>query len=336
MADSVPEVGIVVIGRNERTHLAECISALKGYHERLVYADSASTDGSAELAAELGAVIIRLSEDQPLTPARGRNAGFVEVRERWPSCQFVQFIDGDSVVEPGWIAAGAAFLRANDRAAVVAGHCIEAFPEDSVYNWMCGEEWATSLGLNVPYGGNAMMRAVALGEAGLFRTDMRAGEEAELAGRLRSLGWETWRIDEPMVRHDAAISNYIQWRRRAPRGGFGYASAWTATRHQLRPLYAAQLRSAILWVIGVPLIVGLMSWMIGGPWLLLAIPIVYAAQVARIASRRGLGNVSSWRYATLLTIAKFAEMVGIIEFVFSGRRLSVALDHSVEPPVGER
>lgn len=332
MAEGAPEIGIVVIGRNERAGLADCIAALGPHRQRLIYADSASTDGSAELAAQMGAVVVRLSNDRPLTPARGRNAGFTALREHWPACRFVQFIDGDSVVDPAWIDAGAAFLRTNDRAAVVAGHCIEAFPDASVYNWMCSEEWSTMLGLNAPYGGNAMIRAAALDQAGLFRTDMKAGEEAELAGRLRSLGWETWRIEQPMVRHDAAITSFAQWWRRAARGGFGYASAWSVTRDQLEPLYAAQLRSAVLWVIGLPLVVCALSWVARAPWLLLAIPLAYAGQVARIATRRGLGDMRSWRHAVLLMLAKIAETVGIIDYVFNGRRLLGALDPSVQSP----
>ena len=335
MADGAPEVGIVVIGRNERTHIVDCIAALGAHRERLVYADSASTDGSAELAAQHGAIVVRLSENLPLTPARGRNAGLKALIAHWPGCRFVQFIDGDSVVDPDWIDAGAAFLRANDRSAVVAGNCIEAFPDASLYNWMCSQEWSTTLGLNAPYGGNAMVRVAALGETEPFRTNMKAGEEAELAGRLRSLGWETWRIDQPMVRHDAAITSFSQWWRRAARGGIGYAGAWRATRHQPQPIYATQLRSALLWVVALPLIVCVMSGVARVPWLLIAIPVAYGAQVARIAARRGPAELKSWAYAAMLMLAKVAETVGIIGCIINGRRLSRPLDPAAHPPKRE-
>lgn len=332
MQEVTPEIGIVVIGRNERAHLTECLGALSAHRERIVYADSGSTDGSAELAERLGAVVVRLSEDRPLTAARGRNVGFKALRELWPTCRFVQFVDGDSVVDRDWIGAGAAFLWSNGHVAVVAGNCIEAHPEDSFYNWMCSEEWAKELGPNVPYGGNAMVRADALDEAGLFRTDMKAGEEAELAERLRSLGWETWRIDQPMVRHDAAIVSFVQWWKRASRGGVGYANAWLLTRSRPNPLYQAQLHSALVWVIGLPLIASVASAVAGARLLLLAIPVAYVAQIARIAARSGLRKARSWRYASMLMLAKVAEIIGVIEVFFSGRRRFDALDASLNSP----
>ena len=121
-------IGVVVIGRNESARLEECLGSLTAYRGRVVYADSASTDGSADIARQWGALVVNVNPATSLTPARGRNEGFKALLEYMPHCEFVQFVDGDSVVQPGWIEAGSDFLWTHDRAAVVCGRVEEADP----------------------------------------------------------------------------------------------------------------------------------------------------------------------------------------------------------------
>ena len=96
-------IGIVVIGRNERAHLSDCLASLEQYSGRIVYADSASTDGSADIARRSGAIVVDIDASKRLTPARGRNEGLAALLEHFPDCRFVQFVDGDGIVEPGWV-----------------------------------------------------------------------------------------------------------------------------------------------------------------------------------------------------------------------------------------
>src|SRR3954454_22767517 len=104
-------IGVVVIGRNEAAHLAACLESVAPYLSRTVYADSASTDQSTQIATEAGVSVVDLEGTIPLTPARGRNEGFQRLQQLHRDCQFVQFVDGDSAVAPGWIEAASAFLR---------------------------------------------------------------------------------------------------------------------------------------------------------------------------------------------------------------------------------
>jgi GT2 family glycosyltransferase len=310
-------LGVVVIGRNESAHLADCLRSLARLQGRIIYADSASSDGSAELARDHGARVVHLDPSLKLTPARGRNEGFAALLEHLPGCELVQFVDGDCAVAPNWIEEGAEFLNAHEKTAIVCGQVVEAHPSASVYNWLCGDEWKGDIGEIDACGGNAMIRVAAFQQAGGFRADLVAGEEAELMARMRRCGWTIRRIDRPMVVHDADILKFSDWWKRARRGGYSYANVWWLTRRSGEPLYGAQLRSALLWVIGMPLAVALVSWACRWPAILLLIPVGWLFQTSRIAAQRGLLEPRSWRYAGLMMIAKLAEFAGVMRYIGS-------------------
>lgn len=306
--------GIVVIGRNESARLPACLASVARYEGRIVYADSASTDGSRDIARDRGAIVVEVDSSARLTPARGRNEGYHALRERLPRCEFIQFVDGDSVVMPEWIETASTFLRERDRVGVVCGHVIEEHPSSSVYNWLCSDEWQGSVGKIDACGGNAMVRASALDEAGGFRGDLVAGEEAELMARMRLRGWEIWRIDTPMVTHDADILCFRDWWARARRGGFSYANVWWLTRNLPEPLYWVQLRSAVVWTIILPLVAVVLAELLRAPGLLLIVPAAWLLQTIRIALKRGVLKVRSWTYATMMMLAKIPESVGAFRY----------------------
>src|SRR4051794_41818612 len=78
----------------------------------VVYVDSASTDGSVELARATGAEVVRLDMSLPFCAARARNEGFERLVQAAPGLKFVQFVDGDCEVVAGWIERAAAELSA--------------------------------------------------------------------------------------------------------------------------------------------------------------------------------------------------------------------------------
>ena len=323
-------LGFVVIGRNEGERLSRCLASLGAIGAPIAYADSASTDDSATVARHAGAVTVELDRDQPMNAARGRNVGLSALREAHPELEFVQFIDGDCELQPGWVDAALEFLRDNPRAAVACGLRFEAHPRASTYNRLCDEEWNTPVGLAPACGGDAMMRLASLDVAGVFDPTLMAGEEPELCSRLRSHGWEIWRLDAPMTRHDAAMTRFGQWWRRAYRSGYGYAQAWSRTRGRTERLYASQLRSAGFWAAAVPLVSVLVASLLGQPTIILAIPAIYALQIARIAARRGLFSAWSWRYASLMLVAKFPELLGALNFALKRSR-SAPIDYKETP-----
>src|SRR5260370_16933944 len=68
-----------------------------------------------------------------------------------------------------------------------------------------------------------MIRVEAFRQVGGFEPEVFAGEDAELCVRLRSKGWKVLRVDSEMAVHDAAMTRFGQWWRRAIRCGYAYA-----------------------------------------------------------------------------------------------------------------
>ena len=318
----ISEIGAVVIGRNEGERLLRCIGSLTGKVATIIYVDSASTDGSAAIAQDHGAHVVELKADLPLTAARGRQAGFELLRQRMPDCRYVQFVDGDCIIQDGWLDAASAFLDGKPDAAVVCGRRFEAFPAASFYNRLIDKEWDTPLGQVSACGGDSLMRASALREAGSFRAELLAGEEPEVCTRLASMGWTIWRIDARMTEHDAKIDRLSQWLRRARRGGAGYAQVWSITRKIKRPLYGRQMTSALLWVVGVP-IASIVLALSTRQWAMLALfPILWCVQIMRIATRRSSSEAfgSRLKVGAIVMLTKFAEAVGILSFLAGMKR----------------
>ena len=313
------DVGAVIIGRNEGERLTACFASLSGRVGRMVYVNSGSTDGSVAAAEEAGIPVVALDLSVPFTAARARNAGLASlVAGGRPD--YVQFVDGDCTVDEAWIDAASLFLDDHPGVAVVCGRRRERFPAASVYNRLCDWEWDTPVGPAKACGGDALMRTEAVLAAGGFRVGLIAGEEPELCLRLRHAGWTVCRIDAEMTTHDAAILYFGQWWRRCRRAGFAFAQG--AALHGRAPErhWVAEAWRALAWALGPPALSLALSFATPlAPLVLVAYPL----QVARMALRGGIGRRTSWERAFFLTLAKFPEAVGVLEFVFgslNGRR----------------
>lgn len=318
-------IAVVAIGRNEGERLERCLHAARSQCPRVVYADSNSTDGSVQRARNMGVLVIDLDDGEPHTAARGRNAGFRLVREMFPECEFVQFIDGDCILEPGWLESATEFLDSNPKAAVACGRRVEAHPDESLYNRLIDEEWNTPVGRSDYSGGDSLVRVTAFEQIGGFRPELKAGEEPEMTTRLRAAGWEIWRIDAPMTIHDARIHRFGQWWTRSVRGGFGYAEVWSTTAQLPRRAFHAQLRRAFFWSIGVPVAVLIAALVLREPLILFGIPAIYAAQILRIAARRGL-SLRALQSAGMVMLAKLPETIGALSY-FLGQKSNRLADY---------
>ena len=225
----------------------------------------------------------------------------------------MQFLDGDCALREGWITTARGFLEAHPHAAVACGRRRERFPEASRYNRLCDWEWDTPVGRARACGGDALMRTAALAEVGGFRDDLIAGEEPELCVRLRQAGWEIWRLDAEMTWHDAAMTRFAQWWRRARRAGYAFAAGAALHGRPPERHWVAETRRALAWGLGPPtaaLALALGAATPAGLLLLLAYPL----QVARLAAREGAGRPTSWERAVFTTLGKIPESLGVLEF----------------------
>jgi glycosyltransferase involved in cell wall biosynthesis len=304
-------VGVVVIGRNEGERLRRCLASTLPQATALVYVDSGSTDGSVDMARAMGADVVALDMAQPFTAARARNAGCVRLRALIPHAEFVQFVDGDCEVDAAWIAHACDFLRANPDVAAACGRRRERYPERSIYNLLCDIEWNTPVGEARACGGDVLMRAEALQQAGGYRDDLIAGEEPELCVRLRARGWRIWRLDAEMTRHDAAMTRFAQWWRRSQRAGFAYAEG--VRQHGAPPErhWVREARSAWAWGAGIPITIVALGAALG-PVAALGL-LVYPLQVARLGMRLPGRGRARWARALFLVLGKFPEAQGLLQ-----------------------
>lgn len=311
-----PRIDAVTIGRNEGARLEACLRSLRGQVRRIVYVDSGSNDGSPSLAASFGAEVVALDMAHPFTAARARNAGLAALRQA-DTAPYIQLIDGDCTLREPWLAAAAAFLDAHPQAALVFGRRRERFPAASVYNQLCDHEWNTPPGPARACGGDILIRAAAFAAVGGYREDVIAAEDDEICQRLLAGGWTLWRIEAEMSWHDAAITRFGQWWRRAVRAGHGFA--------QVGALHPAHFRAARrrVWLWGAVLPgVALAAWG-AAPAASVAVAGLYALSGARSAWRfwrEGTGWRAALGCGALIMLSKFPNLQGILLYHWRARR----------------
>lgn len=323
-------IGIVVIGRNEGERLRRCLASVGGLDAMVVYVDSGSTDGSVQLAAGTGASVVELDMARPFTAARARNAGFRRLLELAPGVEFVQFVDGDASLEPGWLARAVAEFRGDADLAIVCGRLRERSPRASIYNRLADLEWDAPVGDVQSCGGIFMARVAPLRAVDGFRDDIVAGEEPDLCSRLLQRGCRIRRLRDPMALHDMGMTRFSQWWRRQVRSGYGGLYAFEQGAGRLVRPFSSQIHSARLWTVAWPLTVLLAALVglrvAGGPGALVGAAIVLAVaplQVLRIAwrrARRGRDPVESFLYALFVMIAKAPQMCGQVRRIAERRR----------------
>lgn len=314
-------VGIVVIGRNEAERLAGCFASLRGEGTPVVYVDSGSTDDSVAIARDAGTHVLQLNPQRPFSAARARNEGVDALLTAFPDIDLVQFLDGDCTLCAGWIDAGRHGLEADPKLAAVVGHVVERRPEASPYNRLCALEWRSAPGDLQQYdrlGGISMMRVDVFRRLGGFRPEVIAGEDSELGVRMAIAGYRVAKLDCRMAMHDANMTRFGQWWRRAVRAGHAigqraHLNGNSAVRDCVR-----ERKSTLFWGLGLPLAVLVTAIPTQGASL--AFLAGYPALGLRIALRRRKGG-DSWSearlYAIFTIIGKFANAIGLARFAFN-------------------
>ena len=279
------KLAVVVIGRNEGERLARCLRSVAGatpWKEgvELIYVDSGSHDDSVRLAESLGWRVLPL-EASRMTAALARNAGWTSSDSDW-----VLFLDGDTVLHSGFLAAALAAAESDPYIAAVWGHRREARPTANIFHRVLDLDWVYAPGMSAFCGGDALFRRSALQRVHGFDASLIAGEEPELCSRLRAVGYTILHIDHPMTVHDLAISRWSQYWKRASRAGYAYAQmAWRTRDRQMR-LWVNESRGNAIRALALSALLALpwLHWSLG-----LASVIAFAMLCLRSAVR------SSWK-----------------------------------------
>lgn len=319
---------VVAIGRNEGERLVRCFESINDDYPA-VYVDSGSTDGSVMEAEKRGIQVVHLPTDEGFTAARARNAGWRAMAQAHCALDYIQFVDGDCEFAPEWIATAIAALDADPSLCAVFGRRRERFPDASVYNALCDDEWNVPIGLVEACGGDVLFRLPALKQVSGYSDDLIAGEEPDLCLRLGQEGWKIRRIDAEMTLHDAAITTARQWWLRTRRAGHAFAEHVARHGPKAFASWRAERNRIALWGLGLPLLVvlltaiALVACSCAAVVAALAVVALYPAQVARL-TLRDIGQGRSFRFAAAhglwLVAGRFAQAGGMVRYWFNRAR----------------
>lgn len=305
----------IIIGRNEGERLKRCFTSFQGKVGKLIYVDSGSHDASVAVARAAGAMVVELSDDAPFTAARAREAGFAAFIKAGYSSQFVQFVDGDCELVPGWLEAGVAALAADPELGLVTGWREEIHRDASVYNAQVDVEWRQPAGEIEVCGGDMMVRVSAYKAAGGFNAQVIASEDFDFCLRLGKAGWRLQRLAVEMTRHDADMMRFSQWWQRAVRSGHGFAQIG-----DMHPEFFIPERRRV-WFYGAVLPLLFLAGLWLGVWVLLAVLAVYLASYIRTTRgliRMGQPRGEAAHHALFLSLSKFPNLIGM--FTYYARR----------------
>lgn len=245
-------IGIVVIGRNEALRLRDVLERALDAALPTVYVDSASSDDSADIARSLGVHTIVLDDSIPMSAARARNTGAEYFIEHNATPEYLQFIDGDCLIEPGWIDAAADALDADEALGAVCGWRREIEPQRNVFHEVVDMEWQMGdVGDVADFAGDVMIRTAAFTAGGGYDPAVMAGEDTEFSSRLRAAGYTINRIDRVSTLHDINMSSARQWWTRNVRSGLGYGIVADGHRHTDQ-LFLDSAKRVALWGFAIP------------------------------------------------------------------------------------
>jgi glycosyltransferase involved in cell wall biosynthesis len=310
MNNSSSNVGIVVIGRNEGERLVKCLKSLPKSCP-VVYIDSASTDASVNNARKHGALCLELDMSIPFTAARARNEGWELLVSKYSEVEYIQFLDGDCELQPNWIEIAHEFLTANPIYVIACGRRRERFPEQTIYNTLCDEEWDTPIGDALACGGDALIKVSILKAFYGYDNSFIAGEEPEFCFRIRQKGHKIMRLDQEMTLHDANITQFSQWWKRTKRGGFAYALGVAKHGKSKEAYNVKNVMRSLAW--SLITLTTLVLSIIVTPYFLLMY-LLMPLQIARVSlSLKEKSKIPTYS-SLFLFVAKFAETAGILDF----------------------
>jgi glycosyltransferase involved in cell wall biosynthesis len=197
-----PTISIIIKALNEERHIAAAIesafAALDGLTGEVILADSASSDRTVEIAARYPIKIVRLA----ITEDRSCGIG-VQLGYQYSSGQYLCLMDGDMELRTEFLTAAIAFLQNNSDIAGVSGSIIEHEKSNLEYVRRVKAEYVRhGPGLATCLEGGGLYRREAIQSVDyLGDRNLHAGEEHDLAARLKARGWKLARLAIPFVDH---------------------------------------------------------------------------------------------------------------------------------------
>jgi len=307
------DISFVVIGFNEADLLGPCLESVKyadlgGLVWELIYVDGGSSDRSREIATEIGVQRV-LGGERRRKAAENRNLGLAVAVGH-----YVQFLDGDMVMDPAWPKEAKAVLDRDVTVSTVCG-ILEERNQSAVYAAL-QLDWAQPKGPVAYCGGAAMHRREVLQAIGGFPEDVAFGEEPYMCWRLRNeMERVIYHIPRRMALHDLAYKGFGDYWRRSARSGEAYAEIAWRCRATKDPLWSDAVRSNLAWSGGYLLAVCamLLTPLVAVPLVLLGLVGVLGRKFVQVR-RAGATSVVALLYALHTYFAKLNIGYGILRW----------------------
>lgn len=317
---AVPAVSILIKALNEERHIAACLTAAVAeaalVDGEVILVDSLSTDRTVAIAHEYPVRIVQFD----VAADRGCGAA-VQLGYQFAQGEFVYVLDADMVLQPGFLSAALARLKADAGLAGVGGKLIDAAVRTS-YDARRNAAAARQLNDEAvrELGGGGLYRVAAVRETGyLAHRWLAAFEEAELGARLCAGGWRLMRLAQPAVQHDGHVEDNWQMLRRLWRNGrakavgavlraaAGHSWFWALARKQAYVLMVPLLHllTAGLAVVAAPYIAGRLA-----AWLLAWALVVAGLALRKRSLSRGLWTLLLWHYFSAAALLGACQPVG--------------------------
>ena len=216
-----PEVSIVILTWNGRRFLDDClrsVAAQAGVEWEAILVDNGSTDGTVQYVRERypWVRIVALADNVGFTG--GNNAGVREARGR-----YVAFLNNDTIVEPGWLAALRAGIDESRAIALTTSKIVYMHDPtildsagDAVLRWggafkrHHGEPVETAADTREVFGvcgAACLMVTRVFDELGGFDEDFFAShEDVDLSYRARLRGYRSRYVADAIVRHHGSAT----------------------------------------------------------------------------------------------------------------------------------
>lgn len=216
------DVSFVVIARNEEKNIGSCIKsvldAAKDIDSEVIVVDSASTDRTREIVGGYPAKIVGLSGSNRLTASAGRYVGSLYAKGK-----YIFFVDGDMILDPGFLPHAIEYLSKNSNVAVsgwiTQGDTLDPYLKtigDSLRETRVDEVRE----VKTLYGTFVLRKSFILEEN--FDPFLFAGEEGELCDRAIRNGYKLKLLPHRLAHHvvdrQFGVMDVI---RKKPRFSFG-------------------------------------------------------------------------------------------------------------------
>ena len=195
-------VSVILKTLNEEARIGAAIesvlAALDGIGGEITVADGGSRDRTLAIAASYPVRVVQLDPATAPSCGIGPQLGFQYSRE-----PFICLMDGDMLLDPGFLPEAIAFLADHPRIAGVTGH-VEEMNDTSLEYVRRGRRVSPEnrTGPIDRMNGGGLYRRAAIEQAGyLSDRNLHGYEEFDLGVRLRLHGWSLYRLDRRFVRH---------------------------------------------------------------------------------------------------------------------------------------